>query len=38
VQSARDAARQWQYEPAVLNGEPVEVVTQAEVKFLLPVR
>ena len=38
VQSARDAARQYQYEPAVLNGQPVEVVTQAEVKFLLPVR
>jgi TonB family protein len=38
VESAREAARLWQYEPAVLNGGPVEAVTQADVKFLLPVR
>ena len=38
VQSAREAARLWQFEPAVVNGEPVEAVTQAEVKFMLPVR
>jgi TonB family protein len=38
VESARECARLWQYEPALLDGQPVEAVTQAEVKFLLPVR
>ena len=38
VEAARQAARQWQYEPAVVNGQAVESITQAEVKFLLPVR
>jgi len=38
VQSARDAVQLWQYAPALLSGAPVEVVTEAEVKFTLPVR
>lgn len=36
VDAARDAVRQWVYRPTVLNGEPVEVVTQVDVNFLLP--
>ena len=30
VQSATDAVKQWRYKPTLLNGEPVEVVTQIE--------
>ena len=33
VQAALDAVRQWVYQPTLLNGEPVEVVTQIEVNF-----
>lgn len=36
VQAAQDALQQWVYKPTLLNGEPIEVVTQAEVKFTLP--
>jgi TonB family protein len=35
VQSAVEAVRQWRFEPALLNGEPVEVVTDIEVRFQL---
>jgi protein TonB len=35
VQSAQDAVKQWVYEPTLLNGEPVEVVTQIDVNFTL---
>ena len=33
VQAAKDAVRQWVYQPTMLNGEPVSVVTQIEVNF-----
>ncbi|MBI5086502.1 MAG: M56 family metallopeptidase [Acidobacteria bacterium] len=36
VQAAVDAVKQWRYRPTLLNGQPVEVVTQAEVRFTLP--
>jgi len=35
VQPATDAVKQWLYRPAVLNGKPVEVSTQIDVKFTL---
>jgi protein TonB len=35
VNAALDAVRQWIYSPTLLNGEPVEVVTPIEVKFIL---
>jgi protein TonB len=35
VPSAQDAVRQWVYQPTLLNGEPVEVVTQIDVNFTL---
>ncbi len=35
VQAARDAVQQWVYNPTLLNGEPVEVVTQIDVNFTL---
>jgi len=34
-QAAMDAVRQWRYQPTLLNGEPVEVVTQIDVNFTL---
>jgi protein TonB len=30
-----DAVRQWVYQPTLLNGQPVEVVTQIDVSFTL---
>jgi protein TonB len=33
--AAIDAVRQWRYEPTLLNGVPVEVVTTVEVTFTL---
>jgi protein TonB len=33
VQAATDAVRQWVYRPTLLNGEPVEVITQIDVNF-----
>jgi protein TonB len=33
--AAMDAVRQWRYEPTLLNGEPVEVVTTIAVNFRL---
>ena len=35
AQAARDAVSQWRYEPTLLNGEPVEVVTTITVNFRL---
>ena len=33
--AALDAVRQWQYSTTLLNGDPVEVVTQIDVNFTL---
>jgi len=33
--SAVEAVKQWLYHPTLLNGEPVEVITQIEVNFTL---
>jgi protein TonB len=35
VAAAREALSQWRYKPTLLNGEPVEVVTQIDVNFTL---
>jgi protein TonB len=35
VPSAQDAVKQWVYRPTLLNGEPVEVITQIDVNFTL---
>lgn len=35
VQSALDAVKKWQYEPVLLNGEPVEVDTTVDVIYAL---
>jgi protein TonB len=35
VPAALEAVRQWKYQPTLLNGEPVEVVTQIDVNFTL---
>lgn len=35
VPSAQEAVKQWIYKPTLLNGEPVEVVTQIDVNFTL---
>jgi len=35
VPPAMEAVRQWVYRPTLLNGQPVEVVTQVEVNFTL---
>ncbi len=35
AQSALDAVRQWTYEPALLNGEPIEIVTTIDIDFTL---
>jgi TonB family protein len=35
VPAAMEAVKQWVYQPTLLNGEPVEVVTQIEVNFTL---
>jgi len=34
-QAATDSVRQWIYQPSLLNGQPVEVVTQVDVSFNL---
>jgi TonB family protein len=36
VEAAREAVSQWRYKPTLLNGSPVEVVTQVDVNFTLP--
>jgi TonB family protein len=35
AQAALDAVRQWRYQPTLLNGQPVEIVTNIEVTFEL---
>jgi len=35
VRSALDAVKQWRYQPTLLNGQPVEVVTEIDVHFTL---
>lgn len=35
VEVALDAVKQWQYKPTLLNGQPVEVITEIEVNFTL---
>jgi protein TonB len=35
TQAAMDAARQWLYKPTLLNGAPVEVLTEATINFRL---
>ncbi len=35
VKSAMDAVARWRYQPTLLNGEPVEVVTEVDVNFTL---
>jgi protein TonB len=35
VPAATEAVKQWVYKPTLLNGEPVEVVTQIDVNFTL---
>jgi len=34
--AAKNAVRQWVYEPYILNGVPVEFVTRATLRFALP--
>ena len=35
VNAAIDAVRRWQYKPTMLNGSPVEVITDIDVNFTL---
>ncbi len=35
VQAAMEAVRQWVYQPTLLNGQPVQVMTQIDVNFTL---
>jgi periplasmic protein TonB len=35
VPAATEAVKQWLYKPTLLNGEPVEVITQIDVNFTL---
>jgi protein TonB len=35
VKSALDAVQRWRYQPTLLNGEPVEVITEIDVHFRL---
>jgi protein TonB len=35
VKAALDAVREWRYQPTLLNGEPIEVVTEITVNFKL---
>ena len=35
VNAAREAVLQWRYRPTILNGEPVEVITDIIVNFTL---
>jgi len=35
VPAALDAVKQWVYKPTLLNGNPVEVITQIDVNFTL---
>jgi protein TonB len=35
VPAAQEAVRQWVYQPTLLNGQPVEVLTQVDINFTL---
>jgi protein TonB len=35
IEAAMEAVRQWVYKPTLLNGQPVEVVTEIDVNFTL---
>ena len=35
AEAALDAVKQWLYRPTLLNGEPIEVITEIEVNFTL---
>ena len=35
AESAMEAVKQWMYKPTLLNGEPIEVITEIEVNFTL---
>ena len=35
VPSATEAVKQWVYKPTLLNGDPVDVITQIDVNFTL---
>jgi TonB family protein len=35
VDAAMDAVKQWQYQPTLLNGNPVEIITEVDVNFTL---
>jgi TonB family protein len=35
AQAAMDAVRQWRYQPTLLNGQPVEILTEIDVNFTL---
>jgi protein TonB len=35
TEAAMEAVRQWRYEPTLLNGKPVEVITEIQVNFVL---
>jgi protein TonB len=35
IQPAMDAVKQWVYQPTILNGEPVDVITEVTVNFTL---
>lgn len=35
IQAAQSAVSRWSYRPTLLNGEPVEVITEIEVRFTL---
>jgi protein TonB len=36
VPAATDVVRRYRYQPTLLNGEPIDVITQIDVPFLLP--
>jgi protein TonB len=35
ISAALDAVKQWEYNPTLLNGQPVEVATEVSVPFVL---
>jgi protein TonB len=35
IEVAKEAVRQWRYQPTLLNGEPVEVITEIDVNFTI---
>ena len=35
AEAARESVSQWRYQPTLLNGQPVEVITTVSVKFRL---